>query len=155
VRPAFRLLAGLGIAGILILVAGVAEFIHFEPPGQRSGITARIEGVYDYDTKAGRTVGSNKDHFRTDEPFAAVVDWTSLPPDLVVVAEWFSGGFTLSAGGVGPAKAAALRDQKAVPVNFGNNRLPPGHYEFAVERYSGGRPIEVLARKTVVVVGSR
>ena len=84
-----------------------------------------------------------------------MVDWTSLPPDLVVGGQWFSGGFTIDVGGVGPARAARLREHSVVPINFGDNRLPPGHYEFAVERYSGGRPVEVLARRTVVVVGGR
>jgi hypothetical protein len=146
-------MAALGAAGIVILGIGLAQFIQYEPPGQHSGIAARIQGVYDYDTKTKQVFGPNKDHFRTDEPFAAVVDWTSLPPDLLVGATWFSGGFTIDAGGVGPARAATLREHSVVPVNFGDQRLPPGHYEFAVERYAGGRPVEVLARKTVVVVG--
>jgi hypothetical protein len=40
-----------------------------------------------------------------------------------------------------------------VPVNFGAQRFPSGHYEFVVERFSGPRPVEVLARRTVVVLG--
>ncbi|TMC09799.1 MAG: hypothetical protein E6J29_13150 [Chloroflexi bacterium] len=137
----------------MILVVGLAQFIHFEPSGQHTGLAAKIVGVYDYDPKTRQTTGPNKDHFQTSEPFAAEVDWTSLPPDLVVGAQWFSGGFTIDAGGVGPARAASLSEHSVVPVNFGGARLPPGHYEFVVERYAGGRPVEVLARKTVVVVG--
>jgi len=153
IRPIYRLQVALGLAGIVILVVGLAQFVHFEPPGQHSGLTARIVGIYDYDPKTRQTFGPNKDHFQTNEPFAADVDWASLPPDLVVGAQWFSGGFTIDAGGVGPARAASLTEHSVVPVNFGSNRLPPGHYEFAVERYAGGRPVEVLSRKTVVVVG--
>ena len=103
----------------MILVVGLAQFIHFEPSGQHTGLAAKIVGVYDYDPKTRQTTGPNKDHFQTSEPFAAEVDWTSLPPDLVVGAQWFSGGFTIDAGGVGPARAASLSEHSVVPVNFG------------------------------------
>jgi hypothetical protein len=152
-RPIFRLLVALGIAGIVILAVGLAQFIHYEPPGQRTGLAVKILGVFDYDLKTGRPFGPSKDHFRTDEPFAAVVDWTSLPPDLVVGANWFSGGFSLDSGGVGPARAADLTEKSVVPVNRGSQRFPSGRYEFVVERYSGGRPVEVLGRRSVIVVG--
>jgi hypothetical protein len=153
-RPLFRLLVALGTAGVVILAIGLAQFVHFEPPGQRTGHAARITGVFDYDLKTGKTFGSAKDHFRTNEPFAAVVDWSSLPPDLVVAANWFSGGFALGYGGVGPARAADLTEKSVVPVNRGSQRFPSGRYEFVVERYTGGRPVEVLGRQSVIVVGS-
>jgi hypothetical protein len=152
-RPILRLLVGLGVAGILILAIGLAQFVHYEPLGQRTGQMVKIAGVYDYDLKTGQTLGSSKDRFRTDEPFAAVVDWSSLPPDLVVGANWFSGGFALDAGGVGPARAADLTEKSVVPVNRGTQRFPAGRYEFTVERYAGGRPVEVLGRRSVSVVG--
>jgi hypothetical protein len=153
-RPIFRLLVGLGVAGIVILAIGLAQFVHYEPPGQRTGRAVKIAGVFDYDVKTGKTFGPAKDHFRTDEPFAAVVDWSTLPPDLVVGANWYSGGFALDAGGVGPARAAELTERSVVPVNRGNQRFPAGRYEFVVERYSGDRPVEVLGRRNVIVVGS-
>jgi hypothetical protein len=153
-RPVFRLLLALGVAGVVILAIGLAQFVHFEPPGQRTGQAVRIDGVYDYDTKTGSISGGIKDHFRTNEPFAAVVDWRSLPPDLTVGANWFSGGFALDAGGVGPARAADLSEKTVVPVNRGTMRFPAGDYEFVVERYNGNRPVEVLGRKWVIVVGS-
>ena len=153
-RAIFRLLVGLGIAGLVILAIGLAQFIHFEPPGQRTGLAARITGVYDYDRKTGSTFGPNRDHFRTNEPFAAGVDWSGLPPAMVVGAGWFSGGFSLAAGGVGPAPAGTLGERSLVPVNFAARRFPAGRYEFVVERYAAGRPVEVLARTTIVVVGS-
>ena len=153
-RPIFRLLVGIGIAGIVILAIGLAQFIHFEPPGQRTGQAVRIEGVYDYNAKTGKISAGARDHFRTDEPFAAVVDWRSLPPDLVVGANWFSGGFALDFGGVGPARAADLADKTVVAVNSSSRRFPAGRYEFVVERYSGGRPVEVLGKRSVIVVGS-
>src|SRR3979409_1729996 len=98
-RPIFRLLVAVGIAGVVILGVGLAQFIHFEPPGQRTGQAVRINGVYDYNPKTGKISGGSKDHFRTDEPFAAVVDWRSLPADLVVGAHWFRGGCARAAGG--------------------------------------------------------
>lgn len=150
----FRLLVALGVAGIAILAIGLAQFVHYEPPGQRTGLGVKIMGVFDYDVKSGKPMGAPKDHFRTNEPFAAVVDWSSLPPDLVVGANWFSGGFALDSGGVGPARAADLTEKSVVPVNRGAQRFPAGRYEFAVERYSGGRPVEVLGRRSVIVVGS-
>jgi hypothetical protein len=153
-RAIFRLLVGLGIAGVVILAIGLAQFVHFEPPGQRTGLSARITGVYGFDRKTGSTFGPNRDHFRTDEPFAAAVDWSGLPPAVVVGAGWFSGGFSLAAGGVGPAGAGTLGEHSVVPVNFGARRFPAGRYEFVVERYAAGRPVEVLARTTIVVVGS-
>jgi hypothetical protein len=153
-RPIFRLLVAVGIAGVVILAVGLAQFIHFEPPGQRTGQAVRINGVYDYNPKTGKISGGGKDHFRTDEPFAAVVDWRSLPADLVVGANWFSGGFALDFGGVGPARAADLGERTVVAVNNGTRRFPAGHYEFVVERYSGGRPVEVLGKTSVIVIGS-
>jgi len=154
IRPVFRLMVALGIAGIIVLALGLAQFVHYEPPGQQTGQAVKITGVFDYDVKTGKPFGSDKDHFRTDEPFAGVVDWSSLPPDLVVGANWFSGGFALDSGGVGPARAADLAKRSVVPVNTGAQRFPAGRYEFVVERYAGGRPVEVVGRRSVLVVGS-
>lgn len=154
-RPAYRLMVALGIAGAVILVIGLAQFFHYEPPGQRSGVHARIVGIFDYDVHAGNVRGPNKDHFKTNEPFAARVDWSSVPADTVVGAHWFSGGFAIDAGGVGPSPARTLAEKDpVVPVNLGGGRLPAGHYQFVVERYSRDRPVEVLARAAVLVVGS-
>lgn len=153
-RAVFRLLVGLGVAGVVILAVGLAQFVHFEPSGQHTGLAVRITGVFAYDRRTDATVGPNRDHFRTDQPFAAGVDWSRLPPAVVVGAAWFSGGFGLDAGGVGPAPAGTLAQRTVIPVNFGAGRFPSGRYEFVVERYAGGRAVEVLARTTVVVVGS-
>lgn len=152
-RPIFRLLVALGIAGVVILAVGLAQFVHYEPSGQHTGLAVRITGIYGYDRRTDSIVGQNRDHFRTDEPFAAGVDWSGLPPAVVVGAGWFSGGFGIDAGGVGPAPAGTLGARSVVPVNFGAGRFPSGRYEFVVERYSGGRAVEVLARAAIVVVG--
>lgn len=154
-RPAYRLVVALGIAGAVILVVGLAQFFHYEPPGQRTGARATILGVFDYDARTGTLQGPNRDHFKTSEPFAARVDWSSLPGDTVVGARWFSGGFAMDAGGIGPATARSLAESdRVVPVNLGDGRLPAGHYQFVVERYAKNRPVEVLARVAVLVVGS-
>jgi len=147
-------MVALGLAGLVILGVGLAQFVTFEPLGQHTGVSARIVGIFDYDRVSHTVHGGNRDHFRTNEAFAAEVDWSTLPPDLEVGAAWFSGGFAIDAGGVGPATAKDLLARPVVPVNFGARRFPSGRYEFVVERFSGGRPVEVLARKTVVVLGS-
>jgi hypothetical protein len=152
--PAYRLMLALGLVGVIILAVGLAQFVTFEPPGQKTGQVARILGVYDYDPTTHSATGPPRDHFRIDQPFAAEVDWSSLPPAEIVGAAWFGGGFTIDFGGVGPAPAGTLVGHGLVPVNSGTARFPSGHYQFVVERYSGGRPVEVLARTTVLVVGS-
>ena len=54
---------------------------------------------------------------------------------------------------VGPAPAGQLLDKTVIPVKtppeFKHN--VPGEYTFLVERYSEGRPVEVLARHLVLV----
>ena len=146
---------GLGLIGAALLAFGLAQFIHFEPPGQKTGLHARITGIYPYDARNHKPSGAAKDHYRTDEPFAAVIDWSELPADLLVGARWFTGGFAIDAGGVGPARAADLTGAGIVPVNMGADRFPPGRYQVVVERYAKGRPVEVIARSSVLVAGSR
>ncbi len=153
VGPAYRLMLALGVVGFVILAVGLAQFIHFEPPGQRTGLHAEIRGIYSYDLRNHQTVGGGKDHFRTDEPFAAIVDWETLPADLLVGARWFTGGFAIDAGGVGPARAGELAKGGAIPVNVGAERFPSGRYQIVVERFARGRPVEVLARRSVLVAG--
>jgi len=152
-RPTFRLMVAFGVVGLVILGVGLSQFVHYEPPGQHTGIRAGIRGVYDYDTARHEITGSEKDHFRTNEPFAADVDWSSLPQGLLVGARWFNGGFSIDAGGVGPAPARDLAATGPVPVNTGGARFPSGHYTFVIERFSKGRPVEVLGRTSVLVAG--
>lgn len=143
----------LGLVGLAVLITGLAQFIHFEPPGQKSGLRAGITGVYSFDVGSHQTRGAPRDHFRTDEPFAAVVDWSGVPADLLVGARWFSGGFAIDAGGIGPARAGELAAAGPVPVNVGVDRFPPGRYQIVVERFARGRPVEVIARRSVLVAG--
>ena len=152
VRPLFRAILAFGALALVILTVGFAEFVYFEPPGQRTTTQARIEGVYAYDASAKNVTGSDRDSFNRDEGFAAVVDWASLPPDVVAGARWYD-SFGDVVGSVGPAPAAQLQDRSVVAVESpsGGERNLPGHYLFVVERYSKGQPIEVLGRRIVVV----
>jgi hypothetical protein len=152
VQPLYNWMIALGVVAIVILAIGLVDFFAFEPLGQASGAHATVKGIYRYDPGSGQVVGPPKSKFTTDEPFAAVVDWTSLPPTMVVAAQWFN---TLGqpVGGVGPAPAGQLLDKTVIPVKtppeFKHN--VPGEYTFLVERYSEGRPVEVLARDLVLV----
>jgi hypothetical protein len=152
VRPLYRVLLALGLAGLLILLLGAAEFAHFEPLNQKTGTSARVSGVFQYDPRSGHTLGSDRSRFRRDELFAARVDWSTLPPDMQVGARWYN-GFGDRVGSVGPAPAGELTQHEVVPVAVppGLNRNLPGHYLFVVERYRANLPVEVLARRIVLV----
>lgn len=151
IAPAYRLMIVSGLVGALILSIGAFQFIHYEPVAQQSGLHARILGVYAYDPQSQAVQDGNLDHIAAGKPFAAKVDWSSLPPGTVVAAHWFLGGFAIDAGGVGPANAGSLPD--VIPVSVGKQKLPSGRFEFVVERWSGGRAVEVLGRKSVLVSG--
>ena len=139
------------VAGV-ILAVGLVEFVYFEPPGQTTGHTAHIVGVVEYDPATGTTRGPDRTTFARSEEFAAVVDWSELPSNLVVDARWFN-SFGSMVGRVGPATAAELAPQSTVQVIVpsGLHHSLPGHYSFVVERLKDGRPVEVLTRRTVVV----
>jgi hypothetical protein len=151
IAPAYRLMLAAGLAGLLILSIGALQFIHYEPLGQRSGLHVHIVGIYSYDPQAGDIQGGNLDHIRAGKPFAAKVDWSSLPAQTQAAGRWYLGGFALDVGGAGPAAAGSLPE--LVPVSAGKQKLPAGHISFVVERWSGGRAVEVLARKSIVVAG--
>jgi hypothetical protein len=150
--PIYRTVLALGGVAVLILVLGVVEFVYFEPPGQRTANSAHIQGVYSYDPRTKETSGSDSHSFSRTQDFAAVVDWSSLPPDLVAGARWYD-GFGDTVGGVGPAPASELVGRETVPVQSpqGQQQNLPGDYLFVVERYSGGQPVEVLGRRIVLV----
>ena len=145
------LLAYVAVAAV-ILIAGVAEFVYFERPGYSSGATAHIQGIYHYDPETNTTSGPDRSIFARDGQFAAVVDWASLPDNLTVDARWVN-GFGTVVGGVGPGSPAELADQSIVPVRVpeGLHLNLPGQYIFVVERFHNGLPVEVLARRLVLV----
>ena len=139
------------VAGV-ILAVGLVEFVYFEPPGQTTGHTAHILGAFVYDPATSTTHGPDRTTFARTDEFAAVVDWSQLPSDLVVDARWFN-SFGSMVGRVGPATAGELGPQSTVPVIVppGLHHSLPGHYSFVVERLKDGRPVEVLTRRIVLV----
>jgi hypothetical protein len=155
VRTLYRTLILFAAVGIVILAVGVFEFLYFEPLGQTTGAQAHIVGVYQYDPVTQKTSGPDKRTFARNEHFAATVDWSSLPSDITVDARWYN-SFQVVVAQVGPGTPAQLADKTvvsvAVPAGLKYNL--PGQYIFVVERISGGVPVEVLARRIVVVVRS-
>jgi hypothetical protein len=146
-------MVALGLVSVAIFALGAVTILAYAPPGQRTGLKAQVLGVYPYDPTTHEVTGGASTHFGREQAFAARVDWSSLPTGLVVGARWYN---TLEepVGGVGPAMAGALASQETVvpvktPPGLRNNL--PGSYALAVVRYSGGRPVELLARQVVLV----
>jgi hypothetical protein len=152
VRSLYRALLFFDIVAILILAIGLGEFLYFEPPGQGTGAKATIVGVYQYDPATRATIGPDRRTFLRTEQFAALVDWTSLPQTIAVDARWYD-SFEALVGRVGPGTPAQLADQTIVPVGVpaGLKHNLPGQYVFVVERLDSGVPVEVLARRIVLV----
>jgi hypothetical protein len=148
----YRTLLVFATVAVVILCVGLVEFVYFEPPGQTTGVKARIAGVFQYDPATGHTIGPDRSSFARTEEFAAVVDWSGLPPDLSVDARWYD-TFGNIVGRVGPSTPAQLGPKTTVPViaPTGLHHNLPGHYTFVVERLQGGLPVEVLARRIVLV----
>jgi hypothetical protein len=152
VQVLYRTLLVFATVAVVILAVGLVEFVYFEPPGQATGARARIAGIYAYDPATGATVGTDRSAFTRNEAFAAVVDWSGLPPDLNVDARWYD-AFGSVVGRVGPSTPAKLGSSSIVPVTTpqGLHHNLPGDYTFVVERLQGGVPVEVLARRIVLV----
>jgi hypothetical protein len=149
-RPLYRTMLGLGTAAIFILALGFLFFLRFAPPGQATGLRARVEGVYAYNPSTGTVHGRPSATFPPDQPFAARVDWSSLPSKVVVGAHWYS-SLEPENGGVGPTQAGTLAQRRALVVGPHRGENLPGQYTMVVARYSGGRPVELLARTSVLV----
>lgn len=151
-RVLYRTLLIFATVGAAILAIGVVEFVYFEPPGQASGITARIVGVYSYDPTSRQVTGPDRSEFPRSGEFAAVVDWSSIPGTVVVDARWYD-SFGALEGRVGPGTASDLAADRIIPVEVppGFHFVLPGRYTFVVERLNGGVPVEVLARRFIVV----
>ena len=151
-RTLYRALLLFATVGVVILCVGLVEFVYFEPPGQASGLHATIVGVYLYDRSTKQTAGADRSQFARADDFAAVVDWSSLPSNLVVDARWYDSFGTLR-GAVGPGTPEQLAADRVVPVEVpeGSRFVLPGRYTFVVERLRGGTPVEVLARRFVLV----
>lgn len=147
----YRTLLAFAAAGVLILVAGLAEFAYFEPVNP-SGLHARIVGIYRYDPTSHTTSGTDRQAFGRTDQFAAVVDWSGLPETESFQAIWFD-SFENVVGGQGPGRPSELKEHTIVPAEIENGLKfhLPGQYIFVVERLSGGQPVEVLARRIVEV----
>jgi hypothetical protein len=152
VRTLYRTLLIFDVVAILILAAGLVEFLYFEPPGQQTGLKATIAGVYQYDPATNKTFGSDRSTFTRTQLIAAVVDWSSLPSNVTVDARWYDNFLSL-VGSVGPGTPAQLANQSIVPIALPKTLKAnlPGQYMFVVERWANGVPVEVLARRIVLV----
>jgi hypothetical protein len=152
VRTLYRALLIFAAVGIAILAVGLVEFVYFEPPGQTTGAKAHIIGIYRFDPVSQKTSGPDQSSFARSQIFAAVVDWSSLPQDITVDARWYD-SYEVVVGRVGPGTPAQLADKTAVPVGIpsGLKYNLPGQYIFVVERISGGVPVEILARRIILV----
>jgi hypothetical protein len=152
VRTLYRTLLVYTTASILILIIGLAEFFYFEPPGQHTGLKATIVGVYQYDPATNSVTGPNRNSFPRTVDFAAKVDWSTLPQNIVVDARWYD-GFGNVVGSVGPGTPKDLASHTVVPVHpsTGFRHNLAGRDIFVVERYEGGLPVEVIGRRVVQV----
>ena len=151
ISPLYRAIRLVGVLAIVIFAVGIVEFVSFEPPGQATGTVARVTGVYAYQRADRSTGGPPRERFGRDEPFAAIVDWSSIPSGTVVAARWFD-AFGEVVGQAGPAPAGSM-PAAPVPVALpaGLQRNIPGTYLFVVERIARGQPVEVLARRLIEV----
>ncbi|MGA8924146.1 MAG: hypothetical protein WB682_13485 [Candidatus Dormiibacterota bacterium] len=152
VRTLYRTLLVFATVGVLILIVGLVEFVHFEPPGQASGAKARIVGVYVFNPANGTASGPDLSQFAHTQQFAAIVDWSSLPGGITVDARWYD-AFGDVVGRAGPGTPDQLAAHRIVPVVVprGFHYSLPGRYTFVIERIQGGVPVEVLARRIVLV----
>jgi len=152
VNTLYRILLTYGVIGVLILIAGAAEFAYFEPFSKSSGLKVHIVGVFEYDPATRHTSGPDQRTFTRSDSFAAVVDWSGLPKDITVQAVWLD-GFENVVGGAGPGHPSELAASTIIPalVPPGLKYHLPGQYIFAVERINGNLPVEVLARRIVLV----
>ena len=151
-RVLYRTLLVFATVGAVILAIGIVQFAYFEPFGETTGAKATIVGVYEYNSTTGELVGSDRSEFPREGEFAAKVDWTSLPSNLVVDARWYDSFGTLR-GQVGPASPADLVDKSIIPVLVpaGYHYVLPGRYTFVIERLRNDLPVEVLGRRFVRV----
>lgn len=148
----YRTLTVFATVGAIILSVGLVQFVYFERPGQGTGVTAHIKGVFQYDPATRQTSGPDRSEFARSDVFAAVVDWSSVPSDLIVSARWYD-TFGSMRGEVGPGNPSDLANYSTVPVEVpvGFHFVLPGRYTFVVERIQDGVPVEVIARRFVLV----
>ena len=137
-----------GAVSLILLVLGLTNLIEASMPWAHTGAHVQVIGVYAYDPQT-HALGPAGSTFPRGKPFAARVDWASLPPSLDVQAVWYDPHQT-AAGGSARAGAADLAAEHAIaPVT--NVKGPPGTYTLLVLHYVGKKPIEILGRQYVQV----
>ena len=149
----YRMLLVFATAGAVILSIGLVQFVYFERPGEGTGVTAHIVGIVQFDPVTMKTAGPDRSEFPRTDVFAAIVDWSSVPSQLVVGARWYD-TFGSLRGEVGPGHPGDLTAYSVVPVKVPPDLhfVLPGRYTFVVERMDeDGVPVEVLARRFVLV----
>ncbi len=149
----YRMLLVFATAGAVILSIGLVQFVYFERPGEETGVKAHIVGVFQFDPVTMKTIGPDRSEFPRTDVFAAIVDWSSVPSQLVVGARWYD-TFGSLRGEVGPGHPGDLTAYSVVPVKVPPDLhfVLPGRYTFVVERLDeDGVPVEVLARRFVLV----
>ena len=151
-RVLYRTLLVFATVGVVILGVGLLQFVYFERPGQETGVEAHIVGVFKYDPQSGQTVGADRSEFDRADVFAAVVDWSSVPANIVVDARWYDTFGSMRAQ-VGPGHPDDLTGDSVIPVTVPHKSkyVLPGRYTFVVERLRDGVPVEVLGRRFILV----
>lgn len=146
-RRAYALLAVAGLLGTAVLLVGAGQLVLYEVPSHNSGLHAAIEGVYPFDVDRQAVDGPAATEFDAGsvDALAARVTWADLPPTTIVSGDWYDSSGALVARS-GPAAAARMHP---IVVAGDDAALSPGAYLFAVERWDGGTPIEVLTKELV------
>lgn len=152
-RPLYRAMLLLGGMAVVILALGIVDFLAFEPLGQHTDTRVGISGIYAYDPATRATSGPPATRFAAGQDFAAVIDWSTAPAGAVLGARW-SNSLGTAVGEVAPRRAGAMTErERLLPVKVppGFHRNLPGEYVLVVERYRGNQPVEVVARRLVLV----
>jgi hypothetical protein len=139
------LLVAAGLIGTVALAVGLGGASWSELRQQHSTSRARIVGVYRWDDSSKAAVGSPGLEFSQDSDIVAEVDWSAVPGDVVVSAEWYDSSGDL-VDSIGPAPASKIGSDGVMwsSDNFGSDS-----YAFELERWSGGERVETLAREVV------
>lgn len=146
-NTAFLAMVAFGLAGLLILLAGLGLYLYFEPVNENTGTSVQVTAIKRYDPQTGTVSGRSRTQFGSNQIPAAVIDWHGVSSGLVVQAGWYdeSLGDAAALTTVGPRPAGSM--PAAIPLTTDAGQLSPGLYLFIVGRYAGGRVVEVLARQ--------
>lgn len=138
----------LGAVSVVLLLLGLTNLVEASMPWAHTGAHTQVLGVYAYNPGT-HALGTSGNTFPRGTPFAARVDWSSLPPSLDVQAVWYDPNQT-AVGGSSRGTAGQLAAQQAV-APMTRVKGPPGRYTLLVLHYVGNKPIEILGRQYVQV----